>query len=136
MRAMRTAKVGRATVVHPYAWAWEPLEGDPTFVLRPMFGTKAAYVGGKLVLCFSARADPWHGVLVATDHVHHASLQRDFAPLRPHPILPKWLYLPDASPAFETTVKRLVELVRRRDPRVGIEPKRKAGRTGRRRPRP
>ncbi len=112
----------RVRVLHPYAWLWEPLEADATFVLRPMFGTKAAYIGGKLTLCFSARREPWHGVLVATDHEHHASLQRDFPALLPHPILPKWLYVPDAARDFETTAARLVQAVRRHDPRIGIVP--------------
>jgi hypothetical protein len=125
----------RVTVVHPYAWAWEPLEADSTFVLRPMFGTKAAYVGGKLALCFSARREPWHGVLVATDHCHHESLRHEFSNLLPHPILPKWLYLPDASPRFEATVTKLVEAVRRRDPRIGIEPKPRRARSESRGPR-
>lgn len=120
---MRFKRQSSVTVVHPYAWAWEPLESDPTFVLRPMFGTKAAYIMGKLVLCFSARQEPWRGILVATDHAYHESLRRDFPSLSPHPILPKWLYLPDASPRFESTAAQLVERVRRRDPRIGIEPK-------------
>lgn len=113
----------RVHLVHPYAWLWEPLEGDPTFVLRPMFGTRAAYVGGKLTLCFAARKDPWHGVLVATDHDRQASLREDFAALLPHPILPKWLYVPDSARDFERTAMRLVEAVRRRDLRIGIVPK-------------
>lgn len=110
-------------IVHPYAWLWEPLEADPTFVLRPMFGTRAAYVGGKLALCFSARKEPWHGVLVATNHDDQPSLRRDFPALLPHPILPKWLYVPDSARDFERTATRLVEAVRRRDPRIGIVPK-------------
>jgi hypothetical protein len=113
----------RPTLVHPYAWLWEPLEQDPSFVLRSMFGTRAAYVGGRLTLCFSARAEPWHGVLVATDQSHHASLRAEFAALVPHPILPKWLYLPDSSANFESTAERLVKLVRQHNLRIGIEPK-------------
>jgi hypothetical protein len=120
MRATRSEKI---TIVHPYAWAWEPLESDPTFVLRPMFGTRAVYLDGKIVLCFSARKEPWHGVLVATDRPHHQSILRDFPHLAPHPILPKWLYLSDTALRFEVTVERLVDLVRRRDPRIGVEPK-------------
>jgi hypothetical protein len=132
---MRRETRERPTVVHPYAWAWEPLESDATFVLRAMFGTKAAYVGGKLVLCFAAGDEPWHGVLVCTDHAHHESLLAEFSSLCRHPILTKWLYLADASPRFESTAARLVELVRRRDPRIGIEPhvraRRKKARTRR-----
>src|SRR5687767_3054743 len=103
--------------VHLYAWLWEPLETEPSFVLRAMFGTKAAYLGGRLVLCFSTRAEPWRGVLVATERQHHASLLQDFPSLSPHPILLKWLYLPDSVSNFELIAARLVELARQRDSR-------------------
>lgn len=112
----------RVTVVHPYAWLWELLDDEPTFILRSMFGTKAAYVAGRLALCFSAKVEPWCGVLVCTDRVHHESLRRDFPSLIPHPILPKWLYLPDTTEGFEAIAERLVRLVRGRDPRIGVEP--------------
>ncbi len=112
----------RVVPVHPYAWLWEPLEAEAGFLLRAMFGTKAAYLDGKLVLCFAARAEPWQGVLVCTARPHHASLQAEFPPLGRHPILPKWLYLPDATDAFEATAERLVAAVRRRDPRIGVAP--------------
>jgi hypothetical protein len=108
--------------VHPYAWLWEPLEADAGFLLRAMFGTKAAYLDGKLVLCFAARAEPWHGILVATDRERQAALREEFPSLVPHPILPKWLYLPDAADAFESAASRLVALVRQRDPRIGVAP--------------
>ena len=98
---MARPDIGRARRIHPYAWLWEPLEPEPSFVLRSMFGTKAAYLDGKLVLCFSAGEEPWHGVLVATDRERHAPLLAEFPALGPHPVLPKWLYLPDSSDAFE-----------------------------------
>lgn len=121
-----------AKAIHFYAWLWEPLEEEPSFVLRAMFGSRAAYVDGRLMLCFSAKEEPWRGVLVCTERVHHASLMRDFPALSPHPILPKWLYLPDSASAFERTGQRLVERVRQRDARIGVEPgakKRSSGRS-------
>lgn len=118
---MSAERPGQIKSVHPYAWLWEPLEDDPTFVLRSMFGTKAAYVAGRLSLCFSAQSEPWRGVLVCTDRPHHESLMREFPALAPHPILPKWLYLPDAAASFEPTAQRLVKLARQRDPRIGVE---------------
>lgn len=125
----------RIRAVHPYAWLWEPLEEDPTFVLRAMFGTKVAYIAGRLTLCFSDKAEPWRGVLVCTDRLRQESLLRDFPNLIPHPILPKWLYLSDGDKAFESTAQRLVALVRQRDPRIGVEPgtrkKRARGNRGR-----
>jgi len=75
------------------------------------------------MFCFCARDEPWRGVLVGTDQARHAALQAEFPELTPHPILPKWLYLPETSDHFERTAARLVALARRRDPRIGIIPK-------------
>jgi len=99
------------------------LETDPTFVLRPMFGGKSVYLDGKVMLYFSAKTEPWRGLLVCTEHAHHAALQADFPELSPHPVLPKWLYLPESTDRFERTAERLVELARRRDSRIGVVPK-------------
>lgn len=129
---------GGARLVHPYAWLWEPLESEPSFLLRPMFGTKAVYLDGKLVFCFAARKEPWRGVLVGTEREHHASLIAEFPELSPHPVLPKWLYLPDSLDSFDRLAERLVALARSRDPRLGVVPKagsRKPARPVRRNPR-
>jgi hypothetical protein len=112
----------RARQPHRYEWLWEPLVEDPTFVLRSMFGAKAAYLGGKLMLCFCAGEEPWRGVLVCTGHEHHEPLRTDFPELAPHPILPKWLYLPESADRFEAVAGKLVSLARRRDPRLGVTP--------------
>ncbi len=106
---------------HLYAWSWEPLENDPTFILKSMFGAKAAYIDGKLQLCFMAKAEPWRGVLVGTSHEHHGSLIEEFPSLEVHPVLSKWLYLPESADDFESAAQRLVTLVQRRDGRVGVE---------------
>jgi hypothetical protein len=119
---MRGHDFGKARRVHPHAWLWEPLETDPTFVLAAMFGTKAVYLDGRLVLCFSPREEPWRGILVCTERGNHASLQARFPSLSPHPILPKWLYLPESADDFEGVAAQLVELARVRDPRIGVAP--------------
>jgi hypothetical protein len=113
----------RVRVVHRHQWLWEPLEVDPTFVLRSMFGAKAVYLGGRMVLCFCAGDEPWRGLLVCTERAHHAALLAEFTALVPHAILPKWLYLAEAAPSFERDASKLVTLSRQRDPRIGIEPK-------------
>jgi len=112
----------KAKPVHPYEWLWEGLASDPGFVLRSMFGGKSVYLDGKLMLFFAAKDEPWRGLLVCTDRRHHAALVADFADLRPHPILPKWLYLPETAEAFERLAGQLVTLARRRDPRLGVAP--------------
>lgn len=116
-------------IVHRHAWLWEPLESDATFVRRAMFGAQAVYLDGLLMLCFCAGDEPWRGMLVCTSRGHHASLLAEFPALSPHPVLPKWLYLPESADAFERVAGDLVLLARRRDPRLGVAPgKRKRAR--------
>ena len=112
--------------VHPYQWLWEPLESDPTFLLRPMFGGRAAYLDGRLMLYFTAKEEPWRGVFVCTDRSRQPSLMAEYPALPPHPILPKWLYLPESADSFERTAERLVAAARRRDPRLGVSPRRRS----------
>jgi hypothetical protein len=114
--------MGRVRRVHPLAWLWEPLESDPSFELGAMFGTKVVYLAGRLVLCFAAKEEPWRGVLVCVERENHASLMSQFPLLSPHPILAKWLYLPEARDGFERIAEQLVALVGERDPRIGIVP--------------
>ena len=122
---MSEPRKGQIKQVHRYAWLWEPLEAEASFVLRAMFGAKAVYLDGQLVLCLSARAEPWRGMLVCTTREHHASLIAEFPALSPHSILPKWLYLPESSDEFERVAERLVGLTRLRDPRIGVAPQSK-----------
>lgn len=122
---MRQLDIGRARLAHPYTWLWEPLETEASFVLGAMFGTKVVYLQGRLALCFAAKAEPWRGLLVCTEREHHASLLAQFPSLSPHPVLPKWLYLPESSGGFERVAEQLVSLAGRRDPRIGVIPQAK-----------
>ena len=120
---MREADLGPNKSVHRYAWLWEPLEAIPSFELRSMFGVKTAYIEGKIMLGFAARREPWRGLLVCTDKTQHASLMQEFPALSPHPVIPKWLMLPESDDDFERVAGRLVALVLRLDPRIGVVPK-------------
>lgn len=113
----------RVRVLHPLQWLWEPLEAETTFVLRSMFGAKAVYLDGKLMLCFCHGEEPWHGVLACTDRPHHAALMAELPALTSHPVLPKWLYLAADTDAFDRIAPRLVALAGRRDPRLGVAPR-------------
>jgi hypothetical protein len=118
---MRDLSIGKIRKIHPQAWLWEPLEADPTFLLRPMFGGRAVYLDGKLMLWFIASDDgDWRGVCVATGREHHAALMAGFPELAPHPVLTKWLYLPESDNRFESVAERIVALVRLRDHRIGV----------------
>ena len=115
---------------HPHAWLWEPLEVEASFVPRAMFGGKAVYIDGRCQLIFFAKRDPWRGVLVCTAREHQASLVKEFPALVPHPMVTKWLYLPESADDFESAAHRLVKLILRRDARIGVESsskKKKAG---------
>ncbi|OFZ78394.1 MAG: hypothetical protein A2583_13980 [Bdellovibrionales bacterium RIFOXYD1_FULL_53_11] len=79
---------------------------------------------GQLQIVLSDDGDElWSGLLVATAHEHHASLQKEFPALKPHTMLRKWLYLPQTHPSFEEAAAAIVDVVRRGDPRIGVEPK-------------
>jgi hypothetical protein len=119
------ARVGAAKPIHPHAWLWESVEHEPSFVLRSMFGAKAVYLHGLMMLCFCASDEPWRGILICTDRERHAALMNEFPSLTPHPVLAKWLYLPESAADFETTGTKLLRLARQRDPRVGIVPQSK-----------
>ncbi|MEO6846638.1 MAG: hypothetical protein ABI254_05230 [Chthoniobacterales bacterium] len=120
---MRESQIARIKVVHPYAWLWEPLEGEDTFMLRSMFGSKAVYLDGKLLLCFFAKSEPWRGLLICTAREDHASLISDVPALKPHKILGKWLYLPEAREDFDRVAEKIIRLTLRRDSRIGVIPK-------------
>ncbi len=117
---------------HPYAWLWEPLEAGASFILKSMFGAKAVYLSGRCQLIFFAKQDPWRGILVCTECEHQESLMKEFPSLSPHPVLAKWLYLPETADDFESVAQRLVTLVGRRDGRIGVEGSSKKKKSGRR----
>lgn len=119
---MRELFSARRAVTHPLAWVIEPLEPEPTLVVRAMFGGKAVYLQGRMVLHLTAKEEPWRGLLVPTAHEHHPALLAERPALVVHPILGKWLYLSENVASFERDAAWLVARIRARDPRVGVEP--------------
>jgi hypothetical protein len=114
--------VSRGKPVNRYLWLAEPLADNPTFVDRPMFGGRAIYFDGRMVLYLAAKREPWRGVLVTCERDHHTSILAEFPALRPHKILPKWLYLPESADTFERDAQAIVQCIKRLDPRFGIVP--------------
>ncbi|OWT72763.1 MULTISPECIES: hypothetical protein [unclassified Achromobacter] len=112
------------------AWIFDLLDREETYLCKPMFGCLAAYLDGQLCLVAADRGDPWNGLLVCTSRDRHAALVEDLPALRPHPVLGKWLYVPESAPEFEDTAQQVATLVLARDERIGVEPKprRKGGR--------
>jgi hypothetical protein len=115
---------------HPYGDAVEALTREESLVTRAMFGCLACYVHGRLMLALAAGDPPWDGVLVATAREHHGALRALVPALRVHPVLRKWLYLAAAEDGFEREARRLAELARADDPRVGVEPTARRGTRG------
>jgi hypothetical protein len=105
------------------AWIFDAFERDTTYIRKRMFGCDAAYIDGMLCLVAADRNTPWNGLLVCTSQDRHAALIEEMPALRPHPVLGKWLYVPQDDPAFETVVEQMTTLVLARDSRVGVEPK-------------
>jgi hypothetical protein len=110
---------------HPLQWVVEPLMDEPSYIEKPMFGCQACYLHGRLVLALTSGTEPWNGLLLPTDHQFHDSIRRDFKTVVQHPVLKKWLYLPEASEDFEPIASDIVEAIRANDQRFGVEPKEK-----------
>lgn len=117
---------------HPLQWLAEPLLDEPTFVLKSWFGGRTLMLDGRHQLFLTTQGEPWQGVLVCTFHEHQESLRAEIPSLAPHPVLGKWLYLPEDAETFERDARRLVQLVRARDPRIGVMPSPKKKRATRR----
>lgn len=108
---------------HRFAPVVESLREHPSFISRPMFGCVACYVQGRLVLVVADRREPWRGLLVPTSRETHGALVRELPELREHPVLRKWLYLPEASSRFTETAQTIVQRILAGDSRIGVEAK-------------
>ena len=109
-----------------HEWIIEPFAGHRTFFTKRMFGGLAAYLFDRqmLVLVEPTKTGrwKWHGVLVCTDHEHHASIRAEFPALAPHRVLRKWLFIDSAHDDFESTMEGVARRVARNDVRFGIVP--------------
>jgi hypothetical protein len=132
-KADPTSRAYERLARHRLGWLAEPLVEEPSFVLRPMFGCLACYLHGRLMLVLADRRPPWRGVIVPTEREAQPALRAEFPALQVHPILAKWLHLPEGDDDLETVAERLVDLARGDDPRLGVVPKPRRSRAGRRR---
>lgn len=108
--------------VNRHLWLLDELRDLPSCVLRRMFGAQSCYLNELLVLVLCDKEEPWRGVLVPCEREQHAAIMREFPALAPHPVLPKWLYLPEASREFERDAQAIIACIRRLDARFGIVP--------------
>jgi hypothetical protein len=118
-----------------HEWILEPFAEHRTFFTKGMFGGLAVYLHERqmLVLVEPTKSGrwKWHGVLICTDHAHHASIRAQFPALMPHDVLAKWLFVDSTHDDFESTMEAVAKRIARNDPRFGIVPK---SRVSRRRP--
>jgi hypothetical protein len=122
LKRVVSARPRAARAEHRFEWLADWLGDDPGFECRAWFGGRSLMLDGKHRLYLSDQGEPWQGVLVCTSQADHASLLAEFAALQPHPVIRKWLYLPESADTFEHDAKRLVTLARARDPRIGVAP--------------
>jgi len=107
-------------------WIFEAFEKHPSFITKRMFGGLAAYLHGRqmMVLVEPTKTGrwKWHGVLICTEHVRQRAIIEEFAPLAPHDVLRKWLYIDSRHDEFELTMERVAVAIANNDPRFGIHP--------------
>ncbi len=121
--------------VFQLAWVYEDLEAEPSFFTKRMFGGLAVYCHGKMVMLLAESPgdreyrgqtfdfDIWNGILLPTEYAHHDRLKKKWAILKQHPVLKKWLYLPQDTDAFDSAIDDIVTAIHRDDPLLGIFPK-------------
>ena len=109
--------------LNPLLWVVESLQDEPSYLDRAWFGCRAVYLHGLMVLVLCAGEEPWNGLLIPTHHRFHDDIINDCRGVVRHPVLKKWLYLPEASEDFEADSMDIVERIRNGDHRIGVEPK-------------
>jgi hypothetical protein len=114
----------------PFEFVLEQLYSlDP--IVKPMFGCHAIYVQNKIVLMLRRKEDfpEDNGVWVASTPEHKSKLKAEFPTLRSiglfGEVTSTWQNLPQISDSFEEDVKRICELILKRDQRIGKIPKTK-----------
>jgi hypothetical protein len=113
---------------YPLRWIVESIEEERSYFEKTMFGCLAVYLHGRLSLLLSSGEEPWSGLLIPTCHQFHDSILQEFGDVVSHPVLKKWLYLPEAVENFETVAGDIVETIRMNDPRFGVEPRERSKR--------
>ena len=116
-------------------WALEPFDQHVSFYTKRMFGGLAVYVHGRMVIVLTESPgerdyrgkrydmDLWDGILLPVERQVHPSLMKEFPSLLSHPVLSKWLYLPQTADDFEDAAMEIAQGIAQNDLRFGILPK-------------
>jgi hypothetical protein len=108
---------------NPLLWVVESIMDEPSYIDRAWFGCRAIYLHGRLMLVLCSGEEPWNGLLIATEKEFHEDIRQEFETVVQHPVLKKWLYLPENSENFESVSSEIVDAIRIGDERFGVEPK-------------
>ncbi|WP_413557159.1 TfoX/Sxy family DNA transformation protein [Bdellovibrio sp. HCB209] len=105
----------------------ENLLPEEGFRRKAMFGGFAYYLDEKIILITfeSGTKTNWNGCMFPVEHEHQAEALKQFPILSPHPILPKWLYLPIETEGFEEWVSDILRVALRPHSLWGNYPKEK-----------
>jgi hypothetical protein len=108
-------------------WIVQIFEEHPSFFTKRMFGGLAVYLFGRQMMLLVEPTKTgrwrWHGVLICTEHAHHAAILKEFPVLAPHDVLKKWLYIDSTHEDFASTLEGVSQAIARDDPRFGIHPR-------------
>ncbi|MEI8133609.1 MAG: hypothetical protein WCH46_00865 [bacterium] len=97
--------------------------------IKPMFGCFALYSEEKILLMLREKEDNAHdnGVWIATSAEHHESLKKMLPSMRSIEVLgngeTNWQMIPQSADDFESSVKKICELIKKSDKRIGKIPK-------------
>ena len=115
----------------PYLFILEELAPLHPYT-KPMFGFIGVYVDTRIVFILKQHEEKFpedNGLWIATTGEHHASLKKELPSMRslaqfgPGPT--GWQTIPEGALSFEEEALRAVAMVKKGDPRIGKEPKRR-----------
>ncbi len=107
------------------------------FDIKHMFGGMALYGHGKMLFCimedptqnfYKDKTFPypiWNGVLIPTQREYHNEFIKISKDFTSHPVLGKWMYIPQTLENFEDHIKKIVLLAVKNSDLIGIIPKQK-----------
>lgn len=104
-------------------------------IQKPMFGGRGFYYDQKLILVIfenpgdrtykniTAAFDIWNGCMFPSNFENHDEIKNLFPILINHPVLGKWLYLPQQTEDFEEIATQIIRQIPRRIHLFGTIPK-------------
>ncbi|WP_413584230.1 TfoX/Sxy family DNA transformation protein [Bdellovibrio sp. HCB274] len=105
----------------------EDLLPEAGYRRKSMFGGFAYYLDERIVLITfeSGNKSNWHGCMFPVEHQNQAQALKQFPILSPHPVLPKWLYLPIETEGFDEWVTDVLRAALKPNSLWGSFPKEK-----------